>query len=259
MVRELLSALSISLSLAVVGSVCGGVVGLGCSTPAPPNPVRRHDARVSRLNETLVYDGELTLDGLEALRREDDGLATTLLVRSPGGSVDVGMDFGDFVHERGLAVVVQGYCNSSCANYLFLGAPRKAILPAAVVAWHGSARQGDFETQLQKSIDSMKLPPEEAKKLHEQGETYLRAMIRRQDAFFARIGVNECITRVGNEHFGSPGLFTMSPSDMERFGVRGLLAGPTSEDEIPPELRARMHLVFVKLEADIDLAHACRY
>lgn len=230
---------------------------LGCSTPVPPNPIRRHEARVTRLADTLIYDGELTTDGLEALKQEDDGLATTLLVRSPGGSVDVGMDFGDYVLARGFAVVVQGYCSSSCANYVFLAAPRKAILPAGVVAWHGSAHQVDFEAQLEKSIVAMKLSPEDAKKARAQGEAYLSAMRARQDAFYARIGVNECITRIGNEQFGAPGLFTMSLADMRRFGVGSVVAGPASEDEIPPELRQRMHLVFVDVPKDLDVVHAC--
>ena len=76
--------------------------------------------RVERSGETVVYRGRLTEQGLDALRNAgDDPQVTTLLIESSGGEIVVGMDFGNWVVERELNLVIDYACLSSCANYVF--------------------------------------------------------------------------------------------------------------------------------------------
>ena len=97
---------------------------------------------VERRENVVLYRGRLTEKGLEALRSigNDPGV-TTLLIDSTGGEIVLGMEFGDWVIDHELDVVIDRACLSSCANYIFTAGRNKKIMPGAVVAWHGSAKQ----------------------------------------------------------------------------------------------------------------------
>ena len=43
-----------------------------------------------------------------------------------------------WIHERDIDVVVDNWCFSSCANYIFTAAKNKTIKAGAIVGWHGS-------------------------------------------------------------------------------------------------------------------------
>jgi hypothetical protein len=64
-------------------------------------PSFRTPVSVTRFDDTVVYFGPLTSAGLETLKRADGGSARSLLIRSGGGSVTVGMDFGDWFTSEG--------------------------------------------------------------------------------------------------------------------------------------------------------------
>ena len=93
--------------------------------------------------EWLVYRGELSAELNQAaseLLLASPGLRG-LKVNSPGGPVDLGMDLGEWMLDAGLDVYIDGYCHSSCANYVFLAGANKILSADAVVGWHGSTRQ----------------------------------------------------------------------------------------------------------------------
>jgi hypothetical protein len=152
-----------------------------------------------------------------------------LLVRSGGGEIGVGTEFGEWLRERNLDVIVVDYCLSSCANYVFTAGRTKTILPGAIVAWHGNIRQRSFR---------------DAPSLNGIEEVYMTDLREREDALFARIGVSECICRIGEER-GEPGFFTMSAADMHRFGVNDVTGGPTRDADVTPEMRADLRLTFL--------------
>lgn len=181
----------------------------------------------------LRYQGEITTHGVAATRRLTQGRRIDeLVIASSGGEINAGMDLGEWVHERGLTVVVDEYCLSSCANYVFTAAWQKVLARGAVVAWHGSARQQDLPAQLVRVVDDQikalaltgaALEEERARRRREVSE-YLARSIARQDAFFARIGVSEYVTRVGKERHGIDGLYSLSVADMGRFGISNVVA-----------------------------------
>lgn len=87
--------------------------------------------------------------------------------------------------------------------------------------------------------------------------TYLAAMRSKQAAFFERIGVNECICRIGNERLGAKGLYSMSKADMERFGVANILEAPTQPDEIAADVRRKLGLTFVTVPPGFERGTVC--
>lgn len=208
-----------------------------------PDPLTQQGIRIERDGGTVSYRGSLTEEGLEALRTKgsDPGI-TTLLVESTGGEIVVGMDFGTWVVDRGLNVVVDRACLSSCANYIFPAARNKEILPGAVVAWHGSAKQPglleELDRAMQAQIDAEKLPPARRREAllnaRRANLEYLTAAIRKQDEFFFRIGVDEYVTRIGNEKYGVRGFFYLSVADMAIFGIDNVIA-----PENYPDMEAR--------------------
>ncbi len=186
------------------------------------------DVMVSRQGTQIWYRGELTAQGMWAVNQLSKGRPIeTLVVTSSGGEINIGMDLGDWVLERGASVVVGEFCLSSCANYVFPAGWQKTILPGALVAWHGSARQQDLPDQLARVVDdqikSLALGGEskiqERNRRQQEVSDYLKKSIARQDAFFEKLGVEEYITRVGNERYGINGFYCLSSDDMARFGI----------------------------------------
>lgn len=197
------------------------------------------DVVVERSGARLRYRGEITLDGVAALKTlGKDAAIDELAITSSGGEINAGMDLGEWVFDRGVTVVVDEYCLSSCANYVFPAAWQKVLSRGAVVAWHGSARQPDLHAQLVRVVDDQikalalagKDRTQELERRRQAVTDYLGRSIARQDSFFERIGVSEYVTRVGRERYGIEGLYTLPVQDMARFGIVNVLA-PDGDDE----------------------------
>lgn len=204
---------------------------------------------VKRKGDTVIYRGSLTKDGLKAMR--DAGLGhpiTTLLIDSAGGEIVVGMDFGTWVLERRLNVVVDRACLSSCANYVFTAARKKEILPGAVVAWHGSAKQPGLLEQMHKAVEddintkglSRRKRSQEIARARQANIEYVTAAIYKQNAFFYRIGVDEYVTRIGNDKYGVRGFFYLSVVDMASFGIDNVTASADYANMEPHALARRV-------------------
>jgi len=202
---------------------------------------------VERRGDTVIYRGSLTKDGLKAMR--DAGLGhpiTTLLIESAGGEIVVGMDFGTWVFERDLDVVVDRACLSSCANYVFTAGRNKEIQAGAVVAWHGSAKQPGLLEQMHKAVEddinakglSRRKRSQEIARSRRANVEYLTAAIQKQNAFFYRVGVDEYVTRIGNDKYDVRGFFYLPVVDMASFGIDNVTA-PAGYANMEPRALAR--------------------
>lgn len=219
------------------------VVLAGCSSGGGPSAIESagkpetvqvsKDISVQLSGASAVYRGELTEEGLATLRKLTEGRALdALVVDSAGGEIVMSMDFGYWLLERRLNVTVDGVCLSSCANYVFTAGRRKTILAGSVVGWHGSAEQPGLLDQMhaeaEKAVRAKRLPPgkeaEELVRVRQSNVDYLTGAILKQGEFFHRVGVDEYITRVGNEVYGLPGFYYLSVEDMARFGIRDVTA-----------------------------------
>ena len=217
------------------------------------------DIRVERNGDTVIYRGRLTEQGLDALRHAGgDPQVTTLLIESSGGEIVVGMDFGNWVAERELNVIIDHACLSSCANYVFTAGRQKEIQPGAVVAWHGSAKQPGLLEQLhqvvEQDIASQGLAPQEQlrelKRARRANVKYLTGAIRKQDEFFYRVGVDEYVTRVGNDRYGIRGFFYLSVEDMAAFGIENVTADKDYPNMEPRALAKRVGFPITLIRLD---------
>jgi hypothetical protein len=153
-------------------------------------------------------------------------------------------------------------CLSSCANYVFPAAPAKTIRPGGVVAWHGSARQHGLMEQLEATIDEqvngLAMPSAQKasrrERMRQNTAEYLRDAQARQDAFFARIGVDERVTRIGNETYGVKGLYFLSVPDMARFGIDNVSAASDypRTDVTPLTRRTGMAITYLPLPERLE-------
>lgn len=203
--------------------------------------------KVARFDTTIVYYGELTGPGLAQAKLADESTARTLLVRSDGGAVAVGMDFGEWIYKRGLDVIVDEYCLSSCANYVFVAGHHKTILPGGIVAWHGNTRQSDADAQ------TASLPVG----IQPLAKSLMHTWRERESAFYALTGVSECLDRIGIDVLGAHGLYTMSSRDMERFGVHNVVGAPNSRDDVAERLRKELSFEFISIPKAMDANSAC--
>ncbi|MBS3895314.1 hypothetical protein [Silanimonas sp.] len=185
---------------------------------------------IERNGSAILFSGHISHQAVDAL---DAAIAvaptTELHIRSAGGTVLAGHRMGRLVHQHRLAVVVDQYCNSGCANYVFTAGARRVIAEGAVVVWHGNTLQKNFREFDQcgrtvSSFDGIPMPPEEVAARGADSTGRARAQVADLE-FFRGIGVDDYITRVGQEprFFGN---FTLSVDDMARFGVTGVEAPP---------------------------------
>lgn len=61
-----------------------------------------------------------------------------------------------------------------------------------------------------------------------------------QDQFFYRVGVDEYVTRIGNDRYGVRGFFYLSVEDMAEFGIQEVTADKDYADMEPKALAQRI-------------------
>ena len=151
---------------------------------------------------------------------------------SGGGEVNAAMDFGDWLFATRLNIRVIDRCLSSCANYLFPAAPVKVIETGAIVAWHGSANRDPAlsEHQISAVVDqalaaqAAGADPPKRDAMIADALDYLAAAKRRQHDFFARIGVDERVTTVGEARDDVTDFWFMSVASMAQYGITNVVA-----------------------------------
>ena len=144
-----------------------------------------------------------------------------LVITSDGGDVAAGIALGLWVHQFAVDVEIRGYCLSSCANYVFTAGRNKKITPGAVVAWHGNYNhlkqtggwRDELPAMLSKGVDEASAT---SRVLHQ-----VDKLVRMEDDFFKRIGVDEYVCWVGKmPPYNAPNYYFLSAEDMFKFGIR---------------------------------------
>lgn len=119
---------------------------LGCASHAPVQPLDLKSLPPARVfldqNNRLNYRGILSAaanEKLFALYSHADPKPTVLAISSGGGNTNLGMDVGEWIAANKLDVVIERYCASSCANYIFTAGNNKYLYRDSIVLWHGSS------------------------------------------------------------------------------------------------------------------------
>ncbi len=151
-----------------------------------PYQIRRIDSG------TVSYRGEIGKGSRQHLLRYLDAATTTLVITSEGGSADEGMLMAEELRSRNIRLVVDKYCMSSCANYLFLAALQKTVNPGSLVGFHGGplgSLPEEKERQFQRGALS-------SRSMHGEGlQNHLDKLAVRELEFFSRIGVDRGLYR----------------------------------------------------------------
>jgi hypothetical protein len=182
--------------------------------------------------DTLIINGDIMHSMYEDISRYlTENNVKRVFITSNGGDIDAGISIGRLIHQFNLELEVIGYCISSCANYLFTAAANKIIQEGAAVIWHGNSQQKDFREFDQcgrtiSSFDGLPMDDEEIAELKTpESQKEWESIRRREHDFYQLIGVNDYITRVGQEpeYYGN---FTISVEHMRSFGVTNVQASP---------------------------------
>ena len=208
-------------------------------------------AEVSIVGSTLMYHGVIDQPSYDHFRRivaASDVVIKIIQIRSNGGDTSSSLMMGEWIFDQGLDVVVEDYCFSACANYIFTAGRGKVIKDGSVVGWHGSNLTSEFvandlgitlEEQLKQNFDaSMEDAPvrvESSAHYQMLFSQYKGSYLRQVDderKFFEKIGVNPKLATFGflSEHHGvlhttdkrSYSVWTFSIEDMDRFGVNNV-------------------------------------
>jgi hypothetical protein len=164
----------------------------------------------------LWYEGEISEEANKKLFSLYESLEKKpyqIIVNSQGGDVFAGMELGTWIREQGLLLVVDKGCASSCANYVFTAARKKALKKHSVLIWHGNSFQESIDELVNEDFD------------------YAVEWRVREETFFREIGVdyNVCIAGFEQISFWDKlkAFFTQRPiagfdyslEDMQRFGI----------------------------------------
>ncbi|MBA3988315.1 hypothetical protein [Aliidiomarina maris] len=142
-----------------------------------------------------ITDSELQISGFisEATIEQVRSLTSSYNVERVRVNVTEGdplatMQLGYFIHRRELDLVVEEYCLSVCANYLFTAARQKYLAPESIVAFSGGALSSSWTQQHQ----GLLIPG-----VRFVAEQYMDAFLRREIRFFDRIAVDQTVTAYG--------------------------------------------------------------
>ncbi|MFB6285349.1 MAG: hypothetical protein ABEK03_02060 [Candidatus Bipolaricaulia bacterium] len=179
------------ISLLAVGLLTGLVP---IPTDSEPSAMTEHTFAIpeslngwKRLDErTLAFQGPIRQGSFSQMEAMFDGAVDTLVITSQGGRVAPGVRIGELVLQEKLDVIVERYCLSSCANYIFLASQPK-VIRQGIVGFHGnithSIRQaGGPEARAEQMASQTPRSQEELASL-------LRERIEMEQSLIRRIGV----------------------------------------------------------------------
>lgn len=181
---------------------------------------------------SIRYDGEISRENNALLLQRVAGQhIDQLLIDSPGGSVEAGIALGNWLFDHGIDVVVDGYCLSSCANYVFTAARHKTVRPGAVVAWHGNFHHLDATGLWRDDVAARVADGEREEVARREIRALVERLVGLEKAFFNKIGVDQYLCWVGKQPpYSVPYYYFLSAADMRRFGVDNVSLPPGYEN-----------------------------
>lgn len=91
-----------------------------------------------RSDQVFFISGKIDEMMAACVRTTFQSTTQKLILNSEGGSVSAALDIAEILEGKDLDMVVEGQCNSSCANYLLPLAGRITFSPGSIALLHGS-------------------------------------------------------------------------------------------------------------------------
>lgn len=114
--------------------------------------------RIISSGKIITFEGAIAPGAATELaeRLNEDGATSieTIAITSAGGDSSEGIQVGRIIYSRHLNVEVKKYCNSSCAQYIFVAGRNKYVDPGSIVSFHVSPISLYIELSLSGYIES---------------------------------------------------------------------------------------------------------
>ncbi len=118
----------------------------GCAENPAATPIAVVSSQCEYLSSTqLRIQGAIDDTTTACVKAGTPASVETLRVDTPGGNIRAAIEIARSFSNR-LHIIVEGECNSSCANYFIPLADRLTFMPDSVLVLHGSADQGLVDT-----------------------------------------------------------------------------------------------------------------
>jgi ATP-dependent protease ClpP protease subunit len=143
------------------------------------NTPQKDSTKVYVEGNSIVYDGHITKQANDSVIKLYTKKIDRLILNSPGGEINLGMDLGEWVFQNNLDVEVKDRAFSSAANYVFVAGKNKYLYKSSMLGWHGGATSDApwyFKLYARK---------------------YIKKAKAREKLFFSKIGVNHQIITYG--------------------------------------------------------------
>lgn len=200
------------ITIAAVAAVLLAGVGLALSLGSGGSE-EENKVEVRVEGSFLFYDGPMAEEGVARVKELYTPDIRRLVVNSPGGEVNIGMDLGEWVFDKGLDVEIRGVAFSSAANYVFTAGKTKYLHRDSMVGWHGGITQDNDNFLMELFM----------RKYLEEGKA-------RETALFEKIGVDQRSTVYGlrpefDKYSQADGYvgWTNSLEAMERLGITDIV------------------------------------
>ena len=101
---------------------------------------RVYKKEIKATGEILRISGRIEPGDAAVIQREMSHLnvVPSVVISSPGGDAVESLIIARQIRRRKASVVVDGYCLSACAQYIFVAGVKKVIRPNAIVGFHGT-------------------------------------------------------------------------------------------------------------------------
>lgn len=172
---------------------------------------------------TLRFSGHIQngdLESLESILTPED---TTLYLDSRGGDAEVGVRLAIKLLPNKMTVIVDGFCASSCANYLFTVGYKKEIRKGWV-GYHGNMTAllaKDWDASVKEMKEKYNLTDEQIEEMHQR----LLKSSELEKNYFASIGISQSLfdrTQIPDKGMGDGVGYTFlvpKPETFERYGI----------------------------------------
>ncbi|MGF1735283.1 hypothetical protein [Photobacterium satsumensis] len=173
------------------------------------------ESKIEIIDNKLIFHAPTEKESIElALSLVKDRQISTIDLNSPGGDIRQAMRLARWIHDNKVDVVVNEFCFSSCANYLFPAGRFKYVGEQAMIGWHGGAHQAQ--------------DPEVDPKFKEAIAQYLQQAQAEETAFYQAIGVNPRLPTLGQEEGyrcqqGEQSGWFYSIDDLKKLGVTNIV------------------------------------
>lgn len=107
-------------------------------------------AEISTRAGTMIYDGIINQESYNLFRRivaTSDTSIDTIQITSYGGESSSSQKMGHWVYDNDIDVIVEDFCFSACANYIFTAGRNKEIMADSIVGWHGSNLLSEYRAR----------------------------------------------------------------------------------------------------------------